>query len=96
MSVVIINRDDDLSLDFDWTDVDGNPLDLSGATIDIVDNDLCPDLIATITYAVLGMFTITQPYTSTRKMPHTAWFRVVVTTSVGHTKSTPRIEINVI
>ena len=95
MAAVVVNRDDDVSLDFDWPDVDGNPIDLTGATIEIVENDLCPDLVATITYAVLGMFTVTQPRASTQIMPHIAYFRVVVTTATGHARSTPRIEINV-
>lgn len=94
-AVVTINREDDVTLDFEWLDVDGTPQNLTGATVAIVENPLCPDLVATITDPTMGIGTVTQPHTSTRKMPHTSYFRLVVTPVGGPTKSTPRIELHV-
>ncbi len=95
MAVIDINRDSDVAIDHEWLDVDGDPIDLTGAMLSIVDNSLCPDLAIAIVTAVLGTFVVTQPYTSTRLMPHVAYYRVVVTLADGSTDSTPRIEINV-
>lgn len=92
-----INRGSDEPWVGYWNDADGNPTDLTGCTVDLFDNDLCPLFTIAITDAPNGEITL-QPVWSADDaeilaFPHTSYLRIRVMFPDGTDDTTPRLTI---
>ena len=97
--VITINRFECLSASCTWTDENGDPVDLTGKTITVVDYSpaVLGDMAATVTDAANGVFTLKLDEDDAAQLPSgmNSWFRLSLNTPGGCDDSTPRIGINV-
>lgn len=95
--IIKASRYGDLSLDGEWEDANGEPITPAPIGIEVIDNDLCPNIDVELVNANLSTFRV---FASADDMgadvPRVSWFRLRLLLANGTSKiSTFRYELHV-